>query len=120
MERREGEEKKKKEAMTGYILIVTYLPLYRLLGALLYPPTPSLRNHFHAKKKKYVSSSYLFLCMGSYHHCGAAITFPRYSSVMSRYKGGSFVYIIFSFKHHPLSGRIERSFYVLSTKKSQL
>lgn len=57
----EGEEKKEKnEAMTGYILIVTYLPLYRLLGALLYPPTPSLRNHFHAKKKNMLAHAIYF------------------------------------------------------------
>lgn len=53
-----GEEK--NEAMTGYILIVTYLPLYRLLGALLYPPTPSLRNHFHAKKKNMLAQAIYF------------------------------------------------------------
>jgi hypothetical protein len=53
-----GEEKNK--AMTGYILIVTYLPLYRLLGALLHPPTPSLRNHFHAKKKNMLAPAIYF------------------------------------------------------------
>jgi len=117
----EGEKRrKKKQAMTGYILIVTYLPLYRLLGGATLPTYPITTQSFPRQEKKYVSSSYLFLCMGSYHHCGAAITFRRYSSVMSRYKGGSFVYIIFGFKHHPLAGRIERGFCVLSTKESQL
>lgn len=82
----------------------TFIPSYRLLGALLHPPSPSLRNHFHAKKN--VSSSYLFLCMGSYHRSKAAITFPLHSSVMFRYKGGSFFYIIFSFKHLPLAGKL--------------
>lgn len=49
-------KKRKNEAMTGYIFDShltrpTLIPSYRLLGALPHPPTPSLRNHFHAKKK---------------------------------------------------------------------
>jgi len=44
--------KKKNEAMTGYILIVTYLPLYRLLGALLYPTYPITTQSFPRQEKK--------------------------------------------------------------------
>jgi len=45
-------KKKKNEAMTGYILIVTYLPLYRLLGALLYPTYPITTQSFPRQEKK--------------------------------------------------------------------
>ena len=113
--------KKRKERGYDWIYFDSHLPPFIQIarGATL-PTYPITTQSFPRQEKKYVSPRYLFLCMGSYHHCGAAITFPRQSSVMSRFKGGSFFYIIFSFKHHPLAGRIERCFYVLSTKKSQL
>lgn len=38
----------------------TFIPSYRLLGTLLHPPTPSLRNHFHSKKKNMLAQAIYF------------------------------------------------------------
>jgi len=55
-----GEKKKKKEAMTGYILIVTYLPLYRLLGGATLPTYPITTQSFPRQEKNMLAQAIYF------------------------------------------------------------